>query len=361
MKERDRIRVLIADDSAVVRGIWKKVFSETDDFTVAGLAENGKRAVDLVKESEVDLVLLDIEMPVVDGLTALPLLLQARPGVRVVMASSLTRRGSAAAIQALASGAVDYIAKPSSTSLGTDLRGIADELLGKLRCLKYPTRERPRTGVVSEVRSSALKDAWPPGGVPPRIIVFGCSTGGPNALLSVLRGLDLDVIEAPVVIVQHMPAYFIQLLADRVSREIGKTCRVIENGDVLSRGFIGIAPGDFHVEIAGGVEAASLRLNKNPPENFCRPAVDPLFRSAGEVFGAAVLAVVLTGMGEDGCKGSRAIRARGGRVIVQDEETCVVWGMPGAVAREGLAHAILPVDRIAAAILRICQVGGQAA
>ena len=352
----EALRILIVDDSAAVRGIWKKVLTECAGFQVVGLAENGKRGVDLVAEVKPDLVLLDIEMPVMDGLTALPLLLKAHPGVRVIMASSLTHQSSSAAIHALALGAADYIGKPSSTSLGVTLNEISQELIAKIRNLKYPTLQKRKINpeVCQPLKTAAVSKI----ASVPMVIVIGCSTGGPNALLTVLNGIDFEKMRIPIVIVQHMPAFFINLLAERVTKETRRECRVISGGEVLKPGFIGIAPGDFHVEIIGTLLDARLRLTTNPPENFCRPAVDPLFRSASQVFSNQVLGVVLTGMGEDGKNGCVNICNRGGSVIVQDEESSVVWGMPGAVAKAGLAQFILPLQQIATSIQSVCHTGG---
>jgi two-component system chemotaxis response regulator CheB len=347
------IRIMIVDDSATIRGIWTKVLSSCKDLSVVSLAENGKRALELLPASRPDLILLDIEMPEMDGITALPLLFKARPGVRVIMASSLTQKGSSAAVHALALGASDYIGKPSSTSLGTSISEISQELIIKIRSLKYPTREGDKKPqIVTQKTISEMKALSPP-----KLIVVGCSTGGPNALITLFQGLNIASMTIPIVIVQHMPTYFIALLAERVEKEIKRACVVITGSESLAPGFIGLAPGDHHVEIAGDVRSARLTINQAPPENFCRPAVDPLFRSAGRVFGPHVVGVVLTGMGEDGKRGSEAIRNGGGTIIAQDEESSTVWGMPGAVAKSNLANYILPLSEIGPSLQKLCGAG----
>lgn len=353
MNEAKVIRILIVDDSATIRGMWNRILSAQPDINVIGAANDGIHALSVLNNNEVDLVLLDIEMPEMDGLTALPLILQQNPNVRVIIASALTSNGSKATIQALTSGAADYVSKPSTTSLMTSVGSITKELLEKIRSLQY------FEGNVSKVKKTEPETSRSTLQTEPRqkgeaqIVVIGSSTGGPNALMQVIKRLSPD-FTLPIVIVQHMPAYFITALGESLMRTTGRPCFEIKNGDQLHDGCIYLAPGDLHAEFTRTHKGVILYLNDNPPENFCRPAVDPMFRSAAKVFGKNLIAVILTGMGEDGKKGCEEIRRQGGWIIAQDQETSVVWGMPGAVVQAGLADAVLPLESIADKIQNIC-------
>lgn len=337
------IRVLIVDDSATIRGMWSRILGAQADIKVVTVANDGLQALVALQKNEIDLVLLDIEMPEMDGLTALPLILRQNPNVRVIIASSLTSHGSKATMTALTSGASDYICKPSSNSLMTSVESISAELLQKIRSLHY----QPADAVLSinTVRSIVSQTSIHQTGNA-KVVIVGSSTGGPNALVQVLKRLHPD-FTLPVVIVQHMPSFFITALAETLSRETGRSCYEIKNGDRLQEGCLYLAPGDLHSEFTANSSGVTLSLNDNPPENYCRPAVDPLFRSAARAFGKDIIAVILTGMGEDGKKGCEEVRRQGGWIIAQDQETSVVWGMPGAVADAGLADAILPLELIA--------------
>jgi two-component system chemotaxis response regulator CheB len=348
--------------------MWNRILGAQADIKVVGTANNGADALETLKDNEVDLVLLDIEMPEMDGLTALPLMLKQNPGLRVIMASSLTVNGSKATIQALTGGASDYVAKPSASSLGTGVNTISQELLAKIRALSYPVKKsslelkssesiQKPTATVSPIGTAASSSgnsqaSFPKGQA--KVLVIGSSTGGPNALSQVLTRLNPQ-FQLPIVIVQHMPAFFIKALADRLAKDSGRPCSEIKTGDQLKNGCMYIAPGDFHAEFSTSPNGICLNLNQNPPENFCRPAVDPLFRSAAAVFGKDLIAVILTGMGEDGKIGCEEIRRRGGWIIAQDEATSVVWGMPGAVVRAGLADVVAPLDMISDRVQVACQ------
>jgi len=367
--QADRIRVMLVDDSAVVRGLVTRILEEDPGIAVIASVGNGQMALSALERNDIDVVLLDIEMPVLDGMAALPKLLQIDPGVRVIMQSTLTMKGADVSLRAMELGAADYIAKPTTTR---DLAGGMDfktELLTKVKALGAAHRKDPRRAR-REVPHQALPpreaprplSSRPPAGPPvlrthpaepPDIIVIGSSTGGPQALFSVLGTMRAGTVRQPILITQHMPATFTTILAEHITRVSGWEAAEAKDGEVIKGGRVYVAPGDFHmvVEVKGPDKV--LRLNKNPPENFCRPAVDPMLRSVSAAYGKRVITCILTGMGSDGCKGSQTIVAAGGTVIAQDEPSSVVWGMPGAVAGAGLCSAILPLPEIAPWIMKL--------
>ena len=355
------IRVLIVDDSAVVRGALGRILDGAGDITVVTTAPNGQLALDALKHCEVDVVLLDIEMPVMDGISTLPRILAAHPSVRVIMASSLTQQGAAITMQALALGAADYIAKPSARVGAVGLASVAGEIVAKVRAIgqarragngvpAQPVRPAPRAAHASILVTS------PESVSAPRVLAIAASTGGPNALAEVLAGLPRDY-GLPTIITQHMPPVFTALLAQRLQRDTGRECVEARDGEAVRSGCTYIAQGDYHLIVQTHEGQPILRLQQSPPENHCRPAADPMFRSIAAVYGASTLAVVLTGMGEDGRRGCEAIRDRGGRIIAQDEATSVVWGMPGAVTQAGLARWVLPLPDIASRIASLSLAG----
>ena len=352
----DPIRVLIVDDSAVIRGALGRIIDAEDDMTVATTAPNGKVALDALRHTRVDVVLLDVEMPEMDGLTALPLILAAYPDTRVIMASSLTQRGAEVTMHALAMGAADYIAKPAAKSGSATLAAISTEIASKVRAIGRAARgrrplvvgaARPVAPVRTELLAARGSDA------PPRIVAIASSTGGPNALADVLSALPKD-FPLPILITQHMPAVFTGLLASRLERDTGRTCVEAKDGDLIRPNCTYVAPGEYHMIVLTNEGQPFVRLTQTEPENFCRPSADPMLRSIAAVYGASTLAVVLTGMGEDGLRGCAEVKQRGGRILVQDEATSVVWGMPGAVANAGLASAVLPLPKVAGAIMTQC-------
>ncbi len=369
---RAPIRVLVVDDSTVIRGFLSRIVDSEPDMRVVATAFNGRVALDVLDRREVDIVLLDIEMPEMTGLEALPHILEKNPGVRVIMASSLTEKGAEVTIRALSLGAADYVTKPSARS-SQGLEPVARELVEKIRILsgRTPSIARPparptrpdvgAAGRPSERWRSAPPAAVPasgsiPGtplfrahGMPPKAIGIASSTGGPNALARVFEDLPND-FPLPILIAQHMPPLFTTMLADRLARTAGKPAHEAQDGMPVEAGHIYVAPGDFHMQVESRPEGPVVRLNQEPPENFCRPSADPLLRSMVEVWGAAIWVAVLTGMGHDGLEGARAVAEAGGRVIAQDQQSSVVWGMPRAVAEAGIAHDILPLDRIGAQI-----------
>ncbi|ARJ66772.1 chemotaxis response regulator protein-glutamate methylesterase [Magnetospirillum sp. ME-1] len=365
------IRVMLVDDSAVVRGLVTRILEGEAGIQVVASVGNGQMALASLERNEIDVVILDIEMPVMDGLTALPKLLQIDPGLKVIMQSTLTLKGADVSLRAMQMGAADYIPKPTSTR---DLAGGADfksELVGKIRALGQARKAGARPArpggppatrpAISPASPRTPVPIHPPGPLqlrsntpePPDIIAIGSSTGGPQALFTVLGTMKAGTVRQPILITQHMPATFTTILAEHISRVSGWNAREAVDGEVIAGGRVYIAPGDFHMVVETKGTDKVLRLNKNPPENFCRPAVDPMLRSIAAAYGKRVLTCILTGMGADGMKGGQAVVASGGTVIAQDEASSVVWGMPGAAATAGICSAVLPLPEIAPWIMKL--------
>lgn len=357
------IRVMIVDDSAVVRGLVSRWLDEEPGIEVVARHANGKLAVADVARSAPDLVLLDVEMPVMDGLEALPLLLDARPGVRVLMVSTLTKRNAEISFKALALGAIDYLPKPDSNSaltLSSEFRGEVIRKVKALGRLRSPSARPHDVGpheilaptASIEQRSKLAFSYRPFSLVPPRVIAIGSSTGGPQVLVSMLGALSPALSRVPVLIAQHMPPVFTAILAERLTKATGREAKEGENGETVKPGTIYVAPGGHHMTVLRPASPV-LRIGSEPPVHFCRPAVDPLFRSVADTFGPAALGIVLTGMGHDGAAGARRIADSGGSVIAQDEDSSVVWGMPSAVASVGACAALLPPQGIAEAASKL--------
>jgi two-component system chemotaxis response regulator CheB len=339
-------RVMICDDSAVIRGALARILESDPAVSVVAKVENGKLAVDQVRAAQVDVVVLDIEMPVMDGLTALPQLLRADPGIRVIMASTLTTRGAEIALRALRLGASDYVPKPSSIGTVND-EGFKRELLEKVKGL---ARMRHRATLPARPRSRIALRSAPH--FPARLLAVGSSTGGPQALFTLVQGLGRSV-GVPVVITQHMPATFTPILADHLNRLGLMPCTEARDGESLVAGRIYLAPGDRHLLVEGSRHGLRARVTTDPPENFCRPSVDPMLRSASVACEGRVLVAILTGMGQDGLAGTKKVIEAGGAAIGQDEASSVVWGMPGAIAQAGLCNAVLPLPKIAPRLLEM--------
>jgi two-component system chemotaxis response regulator CheB len=350
------IRVMVVDDSAVVRGLVSRWIDEEPGLVTVARHPNGKLAAEDVGLSAPDVILLDLDMPVMDGLTALPLLLRARPGVKVLMISTLSQRNAEISFRALSLGAVDYVPKPGSNREITLLPEFRAEVIRKVKALGGAEQSRGRLaseqGSASALaRSVAMR---PFSLVPPRILAIGSSTGGPQALAAMLDPLAPSLARVVVVVAQHMPPMFTAVLAERLGRSTGREVREGVDREPLKPGAIYIAPGDRHMTVSGPDEPR-LRLSDEPPVHFCRPAVDSLFKSVAATFGPAALGVVLTGMGSDGAAGARAIADAGGSVIAQCESSSVVWGMPGAAVAVGACAATLPpaaIAHLAAKLLR---------
>ncbi len=352
------IRILVVDDSLVIRKVVSDTLKKDPAFDVVGTAGDGRIALAKISLLHPDVVILDISMPVMGGLDALAILRKEFPGVKVIMFSTLTARGAAETIEALSLGAADYATKPTDRgSLALTLAAVEEELVPKIKALGGAAQRVSPSAPQSTIRPRPL----PPGAHQQRIdiVAIGTSTGGPSALAEVVPRLPAG-FPVPVVIVQHMPASFTGLLAERLSRHSPMPVHEGTDGKVLVPGQAWIAPGNFHMTVVAPVMAASgpgwrISLNQGAPEHSCRPAVDVLFRSVAATGGAHVLGVVMTGMGMDGAIGARHIREAGGQVIVQDEPSSVVWGMPGAVYAAGQADGIYSLARLASEIIRRVQ------
>jgi two-component system chemotaxis response regulator CheB len=338
-----RVRVLVVDDSIVIRRLVKDALSADPQIEVVGIAQNGRIALDKIAQLKPDAVTMDIEMPEMNGIEAVRALRRTNPRLPVVMFSTLTERGASATLDALAAGASDYVTKPSNVgSFAESQNSIREQLIPKLKALTGTRRIAPAAAVPPPPRRPAPPR---PRSGPFGVLAIGCSTGGPDALATVLPALPAD-LPVPVVVVQHMPPVFTRLLAARLDGQSQVSVAEAVHGEPLVPGRVLIAPGGSHLVVRRSGTSVVAELTEDPPENFCRPAVDVLFRSVAAVYGDRVLAAVLTGMGRDGEKGAGAIRDGGGEVVVQDDATSVVWGMPGAVAMAGQADRILALPQI---------------
>lgn len=355
----DGTRVMVVDDSAVVRGLVARWLDEVDGITVVSTQRSGKAALDAFDAVDPDVIVLDIEMPEMDGLAALPLILRKKPSVSVIMASTLTRRNADISLQAMALGARDYVAKPDGAHGLSGQTEFRRDLAAKVVALGRRHRRatgHPASGIphspnrTVETGNLTLRPVSP---ARPRVLVIGSSTGGPPALTAIVKSLGVACNSVPILIAQHMPPTFTAIMAEHLGRASGFPAGEARDGEALTAGRIYVAPGGFHMRIARSGAAAVLRIDDGPPINFCRPSVDPLFESAAQAFGTATLAVILTGMGQDGAGGAARIAGAGGTVIAQDEASSVVWGMPGAAARAGVCAAILPLDRIAGKVAEL--------
>jgi two-component system chemotaxis response regulator CheB len=335
------IKVLVVDDSSVVRRIVTEVLGRDPAVTVVGTAANGALALAKLPLLAPDVLVLDLEMPEMDGLTTLTELRKTHPRLPVIIFSTLTERGAIATLEAFGRGASDYVTKPTSAGPGSGAQErIEQELLPKIKALG----SRPTLSVPGRTRAAVA----PAGRID--IVAIGVSTGGPNALAAVIPALPAD-FPLPIVVVQHMPPVFTRFLANRLDQLSPLSVREGEPDAVLAPGTVWIAPGDHHMVLAKDGPEVRLQLNQGPQENSCRPAVDPLFRSVAEVYGGRALGLVLTGMGSDGLAGARVLHGAGGQIMAQDQGTSVVWGMPGAVTEAGLATT-WPLSEIAPELLR---------
>lgn len=365
-----RIGIIVCDDSSVIRGTFTRLLEEEPDFEVRASLPNGQLALRALEnarpEHPVDVVLLDIEMPVMDGLTALPHLLAIDPTVQVIVASAVSVEQSRSSLKAISLGAKDFIPKPRNMRDADSMAAFRQQLVSRVRALAHSRRQAQ--GLSWPSSRAEMPAAVPLPSSPPRspaavatrirpltcpqALAVGCSTGGPQALLSVLKALPRDP-RLPVFVTQHMPATFTKIFADQISKSTPWPCLEAAEGMPVTGGRIYLAPGDWHMLVRTSPNGPVLTVNQDPQENFCRPAVDPMLRSLAAVYGRGLLTVILTGMGSDGEKGCRVVAEAGGAVIAQDEATSVVWGMPGAAARTGLCSAILPLPEIAPTLARL--------
>ena len=353
-----RLRVMVVDDSATVRKLLGDAVQAEADLELCASAQNGQVALDRLEAARPDVVTLDLEMPVMDGLSTLRELKRRRPGLPVLVVSSHTERGALVTLDALAAGASDFVAKRSASGVDEARRIMSADVIPRVRSLAaraagVALRPRAPTAPAPVARASGRAAATP------ELLVIGVSTGGPNALEALLGALP-RAFPVPIVIVQHMPTLFTRLLAERLDARGPLRVREAVDGARLEPGHAWIAQGGRHLLVAYSEGSTVLQLDDGPPESSCRPAVDPLFRSAARACGAGVLGLVLTGMGSDGLEGSRTIVKQGGAVLAQDEATSVVWGMPGAVVGAGLAEAVLPLPELAAALVARVQGRGPA-
>jgi two-component system chemotaxis response regulator CheB len=348
------VKVLTVDDAVVVRKILTEVIGADPGLEVVGTAPNGKLALSRIEQLEPDIVTLDVEMPEMDGIETLKAIRQLRPSLPVVMFSTLTARGAETTLEALASGATDYVAKPANVGSTTEaIEAIRSELVPLLRALGNGETRLRRGGSAATQPAAAQPAEYTTraqSGKRIEAVIIGSSTGGPVALETVLGALS-SPLPVPVVVVQHMPPTFTAMLADRLNRRTVSTVVEASEGQVLRPGTVYIAPGGLHLELLDRPDGTVVRLYDDEPINSCKPAVDPLFTSAAKVWGSRQLGLILTGMGKDGLEGCRALAAREADVYAQDEATSVVWGMPGYVTEAGLSTRVLPLDEIAPALI----------
>ena len=374
-------RVMVVDDAIVARSLVARWVANEPDLEVVATARTGLEAVNEVERAKPDVVVLDIDMPELDGLSTLPQLLQKKRDLVVIMASTLTRRNADASLKALSLGAADYIPKPETEGGIITSSDYHRELIEKIRAFGQRRIQSDARTHSSEIKPSSHVDVTSPmqkpgkprvaasegaraaislrpfSPIPPRVLLVGASTGGPQALVEILPRLQPGLDHAPILITQHMPPTFTVIFAENLTRVCGRPVHEAIDGEPVLAGGIYLAPGGRHMQVARRNGTAVIALVDGPPINFCRPAVDPLFASGAEVWGSSSLALVMTGMGSDGLRGAEEVVAAGGSVIAQDEATSVIWGMPGSVAEAGLCSAVLPLDQIASATVRLFQGG----
>jgi two-component system chemotaxis response regulator CheB len=368
---QEPLRVMVVDDSVVIRGLISRWIESEPDMVVAASLRTGLDAVRQIERVDPDVAVLDIEMPDLDGISALPLLLAKKPNLIIIMASTLTRRNAEISFKALSLGASDYIPKPESTREPTAAETFRHDLIQKIRHLGAkvrravpasaspplaPVLERsreplPRPPLAQTANLQLLRRPF--SAQAPRALLIGSSTGGPQALMTLVSEIGAVIDRFPVLITQHMPPTFTTILAEHLARSSRRPAHEAVDGEIVKTGQIYLAPGGRHMRLARHGADAVIALDDGPPVNFCKPAVDPLFTSAIDVWQGGILAVVLTGMGSDGMRGGKEVVAAGGNVIAQDEASSVVWGMPGAAANAGICAAILPLDQIASKLVRL--------
>jgi two-component system chemotaxis response regulator CheB len=355
----ERIRVLVVDDSVVIRRLVAHALEQDSAIEVVGAASNGIIALQRIPQFNPDLLTLDIEMPEMDGLETLRRVRREYPRLRVIMFSTLTERGAAVTLEALRLGADDYVGKVSNEgSLDRSMTRLREELVPKIKqFFRVPGQSRagtwpepPQAPAASPVWRAA--PIWQSMKVRPKVVVIGVSTGGPTALGAILPELPAG-FPLPILVVQHMPPLFTRLLAERLHSSCRLPVEEASQGAPVAAGKILIAPGDFHLKVVTSRDGVRVGLDQSEPQNSCRPAVDALFASAGEMYGGAVIAVILTGMGQDGLRGAGILKAHGATILAQDEASSVVWGMPGAVVNAGLADCVLPLGQVVPEILRM--------
>src|SRR5712672_1717642 len=366
---QEPLRVMVVDDSAVIRGLISRWVATEPDMVVAASLRTVLEAVNQLERINPDVAVLDIEMPELDGISALPQLLAKKRDLIIIMASTLTRRNAEISFKALSLGAADYIPKPESTREPAAAETFRHDLIQKIRHLGAKVRRAapaspcpplaPALGRPREPLPRPAPVAQPPltrrafSTQAPRVLLIGSSTGGPQALMALVTDLGAVIDRFPVLITQHMPPTFTTILAEHLARSSHRPAREAIDGEIVKAGQIYLAPGGRHMRVARHGTDVVIALDDGPPVNFCKPAVDPLFTSAIDVWQGSCLALILTGMGSDGMRGGKDIVASGGSVMAQDEATSVVWGMPGAAANAGICAAVLPLDQIAPKLNRL--------
>jgi two-component system, chemotaxis family, protein-glutamate methylesterase/glutaminase len=366
---QEPLRVMVVDDSVVIRGLISRWIGSEPDMVVAASLRTGLDAVNQIERVNPDVAVLDIEMPELDGISALPLLLAKKRNLIIIMASTLTRRNAEISFKALSLGASDYIPKPESTREPAAAEIFHHDLIQKIRSLGAKVRRAvqvapPLAPALDRQREPLSRPPLAPVAQPqlmrrafstqaPRALLIGSSTGGPQALMALVTEIGSVIDRFPVLITQHMPPTFTTILAEHLARTSHRPVHEAIDGEIVKPGQIYLAPGGRHMRVARHGTDVVIALDDGPPVNFCKPAVDPLFISAIEVWQGGILAVVLTGMGSDGMRGGKQIVAAGGSVIAQDEASSVVWGMPGAAANAGICAAVLPLNQIAPKLVRI--------
>ena len=355
---------MVVDDSVVIRGLIARWIGSEPDMVVAASLRTGLDAVNQIERVNPDVAVLDIEMPELDGISALPLLLAKKRDLIIIMASTLTRRNAEISFKALSLGASDYIPKPESTREPAAAEIFRHDLIQKIRHLGAKVRRAatpspplapreplPRQPLAPVAHPQLMRRAFSTQA--PRALLIGSSTGGPQALMTLVTDLGRVIDRFPVLITQHMPPTFTTILAEHLARSSHRPAHEAVDGEIVKAGRIYLAQGGRHMRVARHGTDVVIALDDGPPVNFCKPAVDPLFTSAIDVWQGGILAVVLTGMGSDGMRGGKEIVAAGGSVIAQDEASSVVWGMPGAAANAGICAAVLPLNQIAPKLVRL--------
>jgi two-component system chemotaxis response regulator CheB len=373
-----KIRVMLVDDSAVVRGLFDRALREDAAIEIVASASNGEMAISMLKKTAVDVILLDIEMPVMDGITALPELLKISPKTRIIMSSTLTQKSAQISVRAMQLGASDYIAKPSTRDL-VAVDEFYRSLITKIKALAPYERGEASSQTLKKTMAVAGAQATVPGPTMPakgnglyepilvpslavrpkekltgmQALAIASSTGGPQALLSIFREFKGMALHTPIFITQHMPANFTDILADHISKASGFDCHEAIDEEEVKPGIIYLAPGDYHMTvIRDGAKPCRIKLDQNPPENFCRPSADPMLRSLAKIYNDKLLVAVLTGLGADGARGASDVVSAGGGVVAQDEASSVVYGMPKAVAEAKLTSAVFALNAIAPFLIR---------
>lgn len=338
------IRVMLVDDSIIIRTLLTRMLKTANDIEIVSSVSNGQEALNACRAAQPDIILLDLEMPVMDGISALPRLVQEVPQAKIILCSASSEKGADITLRGLSLGASDFVLKPSALTGADNKDKFRDQLLERIyfmcqqkRKSTAPVQERVPQKFNLRADVETVRH--------PAIIAIGSSTGGPNALSELFRRLKRMTV--PIVITQHMPRTFTKILADQLGKTGETPCFEAEDGMVLRGGHAYVAPGDRHMLFVQDRGQTVVRLTTDPPENFCRPAVDPMLRSLMYIYRDNVLTVILTGMGSDGLEGCRGLVAAGGHVFAQDEASSVVWGMPGAVARAGLCTYVDNIENIA--------------